>query len=155
MAVNEHFIEWLNALRSGKIEQGTGYLHQQQENHDGAVVDQMCCLGVCSFIHKDALGTAVDIREGKYTVRYSNRAQYPDRVVFDFMGIPESHITKMSLGHSVLVTADDELMMDRVSDYQYFVNRKGGDKISVDILNDNGFSFNEIADLLEKEFVED
>lgn len=151
MAVNEHFHAWLERLRSGEVEQGSGYLHQSYVNNYGSQVDEMCCLGVCSALHADKLSTRVD--KSVRVVRYNSMGSYPDINVLQFMGIPDSHIEEKSQGFSVLVSIDEELMSDRITDFDYFkdINQ---DKIPVDVLNDNGFTFNEIADLLEKEFVE-
>lgn len=150
MAVNEHFHAWLERLRSGEVEQGSGYLHQSYVRDDGTQVNEMCCLGVCSALHADKLKIHVETSER--TVRYNNMASYPELRVLQFMGIPDSHIEEKSLGCSVLVSINDGLMENRITDFDYFKGRNE-EKISVDILNDNGFSFAEIADLLEKEFV--
>lgn len=150
MAVNEHFHAWLERLRSGEVEQGPGYLHRSYVSDDGYQVNQMCCLGVCSALHADKLNMRVDTSES--VVRYNDMASYPEKEVLTFMGIPDTHIEEKSLGFSVLVTIDEVLMKDRIADFGYF-KEFDQDKISVDILNDNGFSFVEIADLLEKEFV--
>lgn len=150
MAVNEHFHAWLERLRSGEVEQGTGYLHQSYVRSDGTQVNEMCCLGVCSALHADKLEIRVNTSDR--AIRYNSMASYPEFRVLQFMGIPDSHIETKSVGYSVLVSIDEELMRNRINDFDYFwtVNEE---KISVDILNDNGFSFAEIADLLEKEFV--
>lgn len=150
MAVNEHFHAWLERLRSGEVEQGSGYLHRSYLNGDGNQVDQMCCLGVCSALHADKLN--IKMNPFETVVRYNGMASYPEMNVLQFMGIPDSHIEEKSVGFSVLVSIDEELMKDRIADFDDFTDLNK-DKISVDILNDNGFSFDEIADLLEKEFV--
>lgn len=150
MAVNEHFHAWLERLRSGEVEQGSGYLHRSYLNEDGNQVDQMCCLGVCSALHADKLSTKVNRLET--VVRYNGMGSYPEISVLQFMGIPDSHIEEKSVGFSVLVSIDEELMKHRIPDFDCLTDLNE-DKISVDTLNDNGFSFDEIADLLEKEFV--
>lgn len=150
MAVNEHFHAWLERLRSGEVEQGPGYLHRTYLKDDDTLGEEMCCLGVCSALHAEQLSIRVDRSER--VVRYDNMASYPDKGVLSFMGIPDSHIEKKSCGFSVLVSIDEELMKGRITDFEYFKDIDA-EKISVDILNDNGFSFVEIANLLEKEFV--
>jgi hypothetical protein len=151
MTVNQHFVAWLEELRSNKIQQGSGFLHRKYETGAGPS-EEMCCLGVCSALHADKLSTLIRVYDT--VVKYNNMGSYPEKEVLTFMGSPDSHIEAKVQGYSVLVSRDDDLMSNRITDYNYFKDINA-DKISVDILNDNGFSFAEIADLLEKEFLGD
>lgn len=145
MGVNEHFFAWLDRLNSGDVKQGEGVLHRVRVV-DGKTEESMCCLGVCSSMFAEDLGMSIGLSDSAYV--YNSRAHYPDEDVLTYMGIPESHIQRKSMGYSVLVTLSDE-EQSRIQDADWCME-KG--KFGVDILNDNGFSFEEIAVLLRQEF---
>jgi hypothetical protein len=66
---------WVEALRSGKYEQGGGYLHR-----DG----RFCCLGVACDIFKDEANVRV---RGKLVVTYNSKQGILPAQMAKFLGI--------------------------------------------------------------------
>lgn len=144
MAVNEKFFQWLDKLKSGNIQQGVGSLHKVRVDGEGNEVSYMCCLGVCSSMFADELGTKV--RQEGMVFSYNNSVHYPNKDVLVHMGIPETHLIERVSGWSVLVSTPKDLD-DRLGGKYH-----GDATIGVDVLNDNKYNHSEIAYLLRKEF---
>lgn len=117
--------EWVDALRSGEYEQGTGQL-----SRDG----EYCCLGVlCELAHKK--------------------------------GLLDKDIDSLGSGNVIYTDGDDrDEMMPPVSIRRWAgiddwtVEREDEDEDWVEtelaVLNDdNGYSFDEIADLIERNYL--
>lgn len=141
--------EWLKVLESGDIRQGRGELHTINQN-----TSSMCCLGVAS----DKFAAVCDVPvvqvheyDSYYTVKYDNLTSYAPRKVMDHLGIPDDCLVlKSDNGWSILVTVTAE-MQAKLADWSIFP--EVGGRIDVAVLNDNGFSFNDISALLRKEFL--
>jgi len=117
--------DWVNALRSGDYEQGQDYLCR-----DG----KFCCLGVLCEIQ----GLPKQNVEGDIYF------------VFDNMN---SYATKRAVQQSVIPRAAQATILEDLNLTQV-VEDEVGDKLSLHTrlicMNDEGRSFNEIADFIEK-----
>ena len=117
---------WVEALRSGKYEQGRNCLHERTQ-----LVDRYCCLGVlCEVaIDKGLNITSGSPRDAGDLVDYDGAVTYLPESVYDW------------------ATTDDRdpYRRDFVVPHPL---REG--KQSLSALNDNGHSFKDIADLIEE-----
>jgi len=118
--------QWVGALRSGEYTQGTGQLREGSEEEAGAY----CCLGVlCTLYDKAMGGDCWEYDSGGTATRYAHKGEknYPSCAVMDWAGL-----------------------WDVVPDGGENTVRIGRDDIGqLAILNDEGKSFEEIADLIE------
>lgn len=119
--------EWLAALRSGDYEQGAGFLRTDDNKY--------CCLGVlCAIAETYGVIDTPELLE-KTSISYT--------YIFDYHGID---------------TAENSVLPDPVRKWAELSSDVGmlpitdedGDKLSLAFLNDNGTSFEEIANLIEE-----
>lgn len=125
--------QWVAALRSGKYSQDTGALRSTQG---------YCCLGVLCDLYAQEHNEQWDVH------RYnSNLGESYD--------IPENEVTKIDLSDEFHFDGELEALSNTVklwaglndpSPHVHIDN----DVVELIYLNDNGVSFNEIADLIEK-----
>lgn len=109
--------KWLDALRSGKYEQGQSFLR---------VDDTFCCLGVlCDIYLKEKNLNWIQVNVDDDPILYSCMRFTEDEV------LPEEVMKWVSLD-----TPDPRITSKNAQ---------------VSELNDDSYSFNEIADLIEKE----
>ena len=110
---------WLAALRSGEYKQGVGSL-----NKDG----NMCCLGVLCDLHSKTTGEVWEGKDAEGAEKYRNESAVPTGEVVEWSGI------ECDNPHVKIQMSED-----------------GEDTISMPLaeLNDNGSTFEEIADLIE------
>lgn len=111
---------WVQALRSGSYEQGKGRL----ASHD----DKFCCLGVlCEVAVEDGLTVTKTMSAGN-TIRYDRAADYPPLSVIAWLDV------------------DDLLDPVTPTPPEGFPQAFGS---TLDSMNDHGFTFDQIADLIE------
>lgn len=137
---------WLEALRSGKYQQGKGVLLDKDHN--------FCCLGVLCDIAGPELGgqwdPALSGTCGKYYTHIESDdgddVQLPS-FVWEGLNLSDAAPdVALPLGHPVL--QDDRLAACRPAEVRRVSN--GTTLISLTVLNDRGFTFAEIADLIEQ-----
>lgn len=112
---------WVLALRSGEYRQGRDAL-----NKNG----KFCCLGVlCDLFSEERPGDVEILEDFGGSVTYDGRDDFPPTAVQEWAGLSNES------GYFVLIYAE------------------AGDTIGTGFtladLNDEGFTFNEIADLIE------
>lgn len=112
---------WVEALRSGKYTQGRGSLRSRD--------DEFCCLGVlCDITEPDGWSKV-------YDGTHWTKDGLPHVSVFERVGLPVMYSGDET--GTVYVKAGE---LDRGHEYT-----------SLDRLNDRGWSFTEIADLIEEQ----
>jgi len=114
---------WIAELRSGNIRQGYGVLHD-------ARTDAMCCLGVLCHLAKQAGVSVDDVRTDTQYVLYDNCSGYLPESVQEWAGLTSSNPTVL----------EDELLTRAIATL--------GDG-TLAKMNDDGFTFDQIADLIE------
>lgn len=139
--------KFLEALESGVYKQGQHRLHTASD-------DSMCCLGVATSVLGPECGVTIKTRESGDISRYywvedvfkSYYLLMPP-VVTEYLGIPVEFLEPgNSAGDTILVPReeeDDELNFD-------FYTRGEVDMVAVSSLNDQGYSFTEIARRIRK-----
>lgn len=115
---------WITALRSGEYEQGKGYLRLTDGDKD-----RYCCLGVLSEL---AVQHGV-IEAPTWDTEYTEIALYGDDC--DDVALPRPVVKWAGLE-------------DPDPDFQ----DQDGDRRHLSFMNDNGRSFDEIADYIEEHF---
>ena len=143
-------MNWILELESGKTEQGHHRLHTVDNG-----TDKLCCLGVVSRQLVEPLDLAVsqlDYGLGISKVSYNGVGGFAPFSVLNHIGIPPSHREDRDSGYTVLVSVD-EAVAERLNEKFGLEHWSLGELISVHLLNDNKFSFVEIAALLRKEFL--
>ena len=124
--------KWINALRSGEYEQSSkGFLHIADE-----FSERYCCLGVlCDLYAKERNKEWTKEYKG-WTKRYNGRIldfegedQYPPQSVVEWAGLPEKSPSIKFSGE--------------IDDCEF-------ENPELAELNDDGISFNTIADLIEQ-----
>lgn len=119
--------KWVDALRSGKYSQDTGVLRSTVG---------YCCLGVLCDLYRQ-----------EHNIQWDFRCHYD---------IPENEVTKFYLSDEFHFDGELEHLPDTVKLWAGLNDRNPHVHIDNDVvnrlseLNDNGASFNEIADLIEK-----
>lgn len=136
--------KWISALRSGSYQQGNSYLRSTSGKY--------CCLGVlCDLYDPNGWSPTENPRNEDQCFTYTDRKaetlfNYDDTV------LPGSLKAVMKFERTnpqIPLTRD---LVERVCiKHPAFLN-VGCHMISVAELNDYGFTFNEIADLIEKYF---
>lgn len=123
---------WVEALRSGHYQQGTGNLHSVKDNEHF-----YCCLGVlCELADMDG----VSLRKSDYPrdsitsghtiiLTYNGYDDFPPREVQDWAGLDSPNP-----GTEEITYVDNQAM-----------------KVTLSWLNDNGKTFSEIADIIERD----
>ena len=119
--------KWIEALRSGKYEQGRGWLKTQDNI---TKTEQFCCLGVLCDLHQQVTKTSWDIPHlvGKESSIWSH----------SYMGLDS--FLPSSVQTWAEVTASNPTVLNPVTE----------DYSSLVYLNDMGTTFSEIADIIEK-----
>jgi hypothetical protein len=140
------FWNWILELESGETQQGKSRLHTIDENG----TESLCCLGVLSRQLAPTLNLPVERFEALVT--YDDRSGLPGDNVFEYLGIPDTHIEWLDTGYTVLVTIDIATAQ-KLNNISAIWNYNGGERVGVQSLNDRGLSFVEIAALLKKEFL--
>ena len=113
---------WLKALRSGEYKQGTGWLQM-----DG----KYCCLGVLCAIVADEIDLPVEERTDVTNATIVTYGRPNDKTDTD---LPNKVVEYVGLGSS-------DPVVEVATDY----------KRTLSNLNDNGMTFLEIADIIERE----
>lgn len=136
---------WIKALRNGQYKQAFGALHNPQTNG-------YCCLGVLCNITKT--------REEKWVTisRRPTRVSFVGKDKTDNMGLPPWYKMaelfnindKMEFGQFIDTYGG---FTDYKNDLICVINPINTAPISVAYLNDQGVSFNEIADRLEQTYL--
>ena len=118
--------KWVKALRSGEYDQGTGCLAQEDEsgNH------QFCCLGVLCNIMQEETG---ELKIGNYQSGLTNAYVYS---YDDEVGVLENKVMEWSG------------IKDNNGAFKY----KNNHSVDLASLNDKGKTFEEIADIIEKNY---
>lgn len=135
MTVNKELVKlWVDTLRSGKYQQGKKALRSKD--------DKFCCLGVLCDISKDTLDTNWVLGNAYDKNHYSLDGfggVLPESVV-NYLGVTsENYNVQISHKNSKLPN---------------FVLEKEKEEIYLTNLNDDyGLSFDQIADVLEEEFL--
>lgn len=121
---------WLAALRSGEYEQGNGQLGYEVDNNQR----QFCCLGVlCDLALKSGAVALTETVDSDGNITYASTTQhygpavdrfYLPEVVMDWSGMP-----------------DDRGYLD-----------PDNTEVNLGSKNDSGFTFAEIADIIEANF---
>ena len=126
---------WIDALLSGEYQQGTGQLHTQET--DGT--DYFCCLGVLTDLAiKNGVPLEIEVQSadtGERRIAYNGCYEYLPRAVAEWAGVPTQG--------------------------SYKIARSGGNGVdlpalewtqSLAELNDQGFSFESIAEEIKEYF---
>ena len=129
--------QWINALTSGRYEQGSGELCTP--TNEG---DQFCCLGVLTNLYceskegrENGAGWNIPKTVGKVNFRGKDSYLHPD--VAKWAGFQQNEIMgfpKRSWGKDVVV------------------NKNKDNQIRLSSLNDNGSTFEEIAAVIQENF---
>lgn len=143
--------KWLQALRSGKFRQATAALSQRPLMGDRDPTPSFCCLGVLCEIYREETGdgewrnsdlTVLTVLDIRFHVNSTNThaTQYLPTKVMGWAGLPEKY------GANVDVTGigDRDYSADEPSE-------NGGFEQSLAALNDTGFTFEQIADVIERQ----
>lgn len=131
--------EWVDALRSGEYAQTKGRLQRTEpDRYDSETKPGFCCLGVlCDIAVKhNVIKTVGTYSDGhvKYGTDHLYSDAFPTTTVQDWVGINDFIVT-------TAIVVDEEMETDR---------------IGLTELNDiHGFTFGEIADLIESEFLKE
>jgi hypothetical protein len=134
--------KFLGALESGEYRQGQQRLHTVS---DGS----MCCLGVATDVLGPECGVTLQTRASddisrKYLVSATGKQYYllmPPEVT-EYLGIPEKFLEPgNTAGDTILVPREEE---DDEHDFDFYT-RGEVDMVAVSSLNDQGYSFTEIA----------
>lgn len=115
--------KWLGALRSGHFNQCNGQLHRVREDEDPS----FCCLGVLCDLYRQETGKGLWVGEVFYVV------------IPGWNDIDECFLPLAVQKWAGLDEPDPSFVED------------DGD-ITLSFLNDNGRSFNDIADVIEQHF---
>lgn len=126
----EHVNEWVGALRSGSYEQGQGFLHYVE-----GVNHYLCCLGVGSKIagverrwRDNESGGVVD---GWYV--YADDHRVESRQFNEWLGL---------LPGTIRLSGTSDLV-------EQVTTLRAGQNWGLATLNDSGFTFDQIADLID------
>ena len=125
---------WIDALRSGEYEQGTGFLRKEGTGDGGR--GEFCCLGVLCDLYVESEENYVDPQGPvEWEALTLQGATYARRI--------EDHLS--FLPDSVMEWAG---LTDNEGSYA----RSDGGWSSLVEMNDNGYTFDEIADVIEEKF---
>jgi hypothetical protein len=139
--VNEaNMQKWLDALRSGKFKQGRAWLVQERAGGNY----QHCCLGVGAEVMgcKKVSGSYIGYRFKESGVL----TRFPGIEFADWLGIETSDRLKWMPTLNATVDQIHSVVSSKGRDLT--VNGYG--LVSLSVLNDEGYSFTEIADLIDK-----
>lgn len=122
--------KWLEALRSGKYVQGTDCLRNSE--------DQYCCLGVLCDVY--------DTSQWHPEISFGKHRKYCTTDDFDDMYIPFSLYKAFGVSsHNPKLPVSGDLQRRLENDHNIHTT-----DIGLARLNDLGFTFNEIADLIDQ-----
>lgn len=131
--MNEYLKNWLKALRSGEFRQGTDFLKR-------AGSQGYCCLGVLCELNKESLGGQWERHKDsvaeKFVFNNTKSAELPPNEFIRQLELPEEMIRNLSEEDKVLT-----ILVKTIDGYR-----------RVDDLNDNGFTFAKIANLIEETY---
>jgi len=97
---------WIEALRSGLYEQGTGFLRDINDNY--------CCLGVaCEVAIKNGLQLEVVNNSKQYS--YYNYTEYTPQVVMDYFGLTTKSGKYVQVNHEKHDSLAENNDMDNMS----------------------------------------
>lgn len=118
---------WLQALRSGKYEQGQGYLHTNKGGEH-----QYCCLGVLCEIAVELDPTLLPVWRDVREVSYGGQTQFLPITISEWAGL-EGDSPEIFEPVEPYEDYDDEYISHALAD-----------------LNDNGNDFAFIANMIER-----
>src|SRR6478609_3745372 len=140
MNVTEFYTQWLAALRSGEYQQGQGQL-----NCDNTY----CCLGVaCDIAVKEGMGRWQK-GSGDYIKHYVDELMDSTH---DFLDRSNSGVLTRGLAQFLGMGETGEFEIQRVDDESKCGHGEGESRDLehwLTTLNDNGFTFSQIADIIE------
>jgi hypothetical protein len=133
---------WLAELRSGKYRQGKGLLRFYDKNWEE---ESLCCLGVASELCVQAgVLEAPTFDEDESAYDYIDTT--PDREDITAVVLPEA--VQKWLGFDPFVYDEDE----GHEEYLVYVDDpRVNSEVSLSTLNDQGFTFEEIANIIEEQ----
>ena len=127
---------WIDALLSGEYQQGQGYLHQIRDGES-----QFCCLGVlCDLALKNGVSLHVSQRD-EWVTEFNNSSESLPEAVMEWSGM-----TSVNGGFHYTVSHRWEDLDGFIHDEQEEMEQ------SLAELNDNGYTFEEIAKDIEYYF---
>lgn len=132
---------WVEALRSGEYSQGKGALRAQS-------ADSYCCLGVlCDLAVKDGAAGWVPYDQHSYLAVYhpSQDEVYTTLSRQDYLVLPQAIADWAGLRGVSPEISTDAVDDERLTDIDW----DGTDFVGLTNLNDGGFTFEQIADLIE------
>lgn len=124
--------KWVEALRSGKYEQGIGYLHDLTN-------DKFCCLGVLCDV---AVREGLQVKVGSLPVQFAGISDEPMRV------------STFDLASGVLPESVREWADLKGTDPDFYPHYDDESPDTCASLNDGGYSFEEIAERIENNWEE-
>jgi len=124
-------VKWLEALRSGHYDQGSGWLRGEDNT--------FCCLGVLCDVYDKQVVANGGKSEWKHSTWSSIRKGF---IESNFTAVPPDEVMEWATENYL---QPDGKTLGPSFDYS------GGDNCLTSD-NDNGKSFNEIANIIEKEF---
>jgi hypothetical protein len=152
--------EWVDALRSGEYEQGSGALatYREFDNAKGEYGDwvpldkpRFCCLGVlCDIAEKNGVTTGTEDKNGA-TISFDGQQGLPPAAVEDWAGVRAWEVGWPGDVDRQRAGAECSPGCDVCADMN---NRMQTTKIGLASLNDNhDYTFPQIADAIEKEWL--
>lgn len=137
---------WLKELRSGEYEQGAGDLHTTPQGGREHIPERFCCLGILSLMCAQEGAVISEPSLGGYVIAYgaSRETSYlPDEVVawagLVFEGERQHADAKIEENRGILSNGTHEKFRE--------------DAVGLAQLNDSGHSFDEIADVIERDVI--
>lgn len=134
--IKENRKKWVEALRSGKYTQGTHALRWVSD-------DSMCCLGVlCDVVAPDSWVKGDE----------SGQSQYWGHIYSITTGVPQSLLTnKVGLTDNTGAFITDTKELEQFAIEYGIPEQAGKYHVSLALLNDNGWSHQRIAAIIERE----
>ena len=141
--------DWVTALRSGKYNQGTEFLRRTVDEEDCYCATGVLCdiSGVGEWRkRRDGTYSYVAVDEGGLPIGNSSMFSVPNK------------LQDMFLENRVSIYSTDLMEIIKCSidgdEFEKIIELTGSmyGEVSIEYLNDNGWSFDELADLLEQDF---
>jgi hypothetical protein len=138
--------QWIEELRSGRYKQGRGELHRLgTPTRDGDVTeDKFCCLGILSKMCHEA-GAAPAEEMGDSVMAYGEAG--------DTAYLPLDVVKWAGMKFEGDRAYPDSPMEETRGIITYGAAPSGDGGINLSLMNDNGSTFDEIADTIEKHIV--
>lgn len=140
---------WVHALRSGKYEQTDGYLTKLGFDDDGQG-KRYCCLGVlCEVASQDTtpgyLEVSKKFQDGVIYYGYNGHADsgITPTPIAEWAGIDKDPLIPIAAVHQLQ-------LRDPSAPQNYGKNDSPSSYTTLSVLNDRGFTFAHIADLIEE-----